>query len=102
MAPWGKNGVRVRVTREAAFRDLPQGLLDNPTTPEGATLEITSSTVTLTNSEISVKLEGELGQLSFERTSDNALLLKERKKTTAEYSKSRGSITGVVCRSPSS
>jgi hypothetical protein len=28
--PWGRNGVRVRVTKEARFQDLPQGLLPNP------------------------------------------------------------------------
>jgi len=85
VTPWGKNAVRVRITREAEFRDLPQGLLDDPPTPEGATLEIGDADVKLTNGSVTVKLEGRLGQLSFIRTSDEALLLKERKKTTAEH-----------------
>lgn len=36
VVPWGRNGVRVRVTREAEFRDLPRGLLPFPATPEDA------------------------------------------------------------------
>jgi len=85
VTPWGKNAVRVRITREAEFRDLPQGLLDDPSTPGGAKLEIDDAAVTLTHGKITVKLETRLGQLSFIRTSDGALLLKERKKTTAEH-----------------
>ena len=85
VTPWGKNAVRVRITREAEFRDLPQGLLDDPPTPEGATLEIGDADVKLTNGSVTVKLEGRLGQLSFIRTSDEALLLKERKKTRLSF-----------------
>jgi alpha-D-xyloside xylohydrolase len=85
VVPWGKNGVRVRITREATFRDLPQGLLDDPATPAGGALDISDSHVTLANGEITVKLEGNLGHLSFFRTSDKALLLMERTKTTAEH-----------------
>lgn len=83
--PWGRNGVRVRVTREAEFLDLPQGLLPDPATPEGAQVEVTEQDVTLVHGDITAKLEGRLGQLSFTRSSDGAELLRERKKTTAEH-----------------
>jgi alpha-D-xyloside xylohydrolase len=85
IAPWGRNGVRVRVTREAEFRDLPQGLIDTPPTPEGVKLDIGDAEVKLTNGKITVKLASRLAQLSFVRTSDDALLLQERRKTTAEH-----------------
>jgi len=85
IAPWGKNGVRVRVTREAEFRDLPQGLIDTPPAPEGVKCDIGDTEVKLTNGKITVKLASRLAQLSFVRTSDDALLLQERRKTTAEH-----------------
>ena len=84
--PWGKNGVRVRITKEAEFKDLPQGLLDNPETPKGCKVEISDSDVKLTNGEITATLTiKRLGQLIFTRTSDGKELLTERKKTTAEH-----------------
>lgn len=83
--PWGRNGVRVRVTQEAAFRDLPNGLLPDPVTPAGSRVEIGEGDDTLTNGEVTVTLSGRLGQLTFRRTSDDAVLLQERSKTTAEY-----------------
>ena len=85
VVPWGRNGVRVRVTKEAAFRELPNGLLDNPVTPEGATVDIADDGVTLVHGEVTVTLTRRLGQLTFIRTSDGQELLKERHKTTAEY-----------------
>jgi alpha-D-xyloside xylohydrolase len=85
VVPWGVNGVRVRVTREAAFRTLPQGLLDAPPSPGDTTLSIDDASVTLVNGAVTVKLEEKLGLLSFIRTSDDALLLQERRKTTAEH-----------------
>ena len=85
VVPWGTNAVRVRVTREAEFRELPQGLLDSPPAPKDVSLNIDDAAVTLTNGKLAVKLEGRLGQLSFIRTSDDALLLQERRKTTAEH-----------------
>ena len=83
--PWGRNGVRVRVTMEAKFLDLPQGLLDNPATPEGAQVVIGDSSVTLVHGEVTVSLAGWLGQLTFSRTSTGAPVLQERQKTTAEH-----------------
>ncbi|MDP6522737.1 MAG: glycoside hydrolase family 31 protein [Kiritimatiellia bacterium] len=83
--PWGKNGVRIRVTKEADFRLLPNGLLDEPETPEGAAVDISDDGVTLVHGEITVTLTRRLGQLTFLRTSDGQELLKERHKTTAEY-----------------
>lgn len=83
--PWGRNGVRVRITREDSFRELPQGLLPAPPTPGGAKVEIAPSEVTLVHGEVTVKLTGRLGQLIFSRTSDGREVLKERHKTTAEY-----------------
>ena len=85
IVPWGKNGLRVRITREAEFRDLPQGLIDSPPATAGVKLDIGDSDVKLTNGKITVKLEGRLAQLSFIRTSDDALLLKERRKTCLLY-----------------
>lgn len=84
--PWGRNGVRVRVTKEAKFLDLPQGLLPDPATPEGARVEIGDSDVKLVNGAVTVTLTNKrLGQLTFSRTGDGCELLKERHKTTAEY-----------------
>jgi alpha-D-xyloside xylohydrolase len=83
--PWGRNGVRVRVTQEAQFLDLPQGLLPDPRTPGGAQVEIGDSSVKLVNGEVTVTLTGLLGQLIFSRTSDGREMLRERHKTTAEY-----------------
>lgn len=83
--PWGHNGVRVRVTREAAFQDLPTGLLADPPTPEGGSVEVGEAAVTLVHGDLTVTLSGRLGQLTFSRTSDGRELLKERHKTTAEY-----------------
>ncbi len=85
VAPWGRNGVRVRVTKEADFCELPNGLLDSPPTPEGTTVDIADSGVTLVHGEVTVTLTRRLGQLTFVRTSDGQEVLKERHKTTAEY-----------------
>lgn len=85
VTPWGKNGVRVRVTREASFRDLPQGLLPNPETPDGAKVEVDDARVSLVHGNITVNLATRFGQLTFARTGDGAVLLKERRKTTAEH-----------------
>ena len=76
--PWGKNGVRVRITREAKFLDVPQGLLDNPVTPGGTRVVINNSSVELVNGAVTVSLTDRLGQLTFNRTSDGATVLQER------------------------
>jgi len=83
--PWGKNGVRVRITKEEKFLDLPQGLLDDPATPGGAQVVIDDTSVKLIHGEVTVSLTGRFGQLTFSRTSDDAILLQERAKTTAEH-----------------
>ena len=85
VVPWGRNGVRIRITKEAEFRDLPNGLLDAPPAPEGATVNIGEQSVALANGEATVALTGRLGQLIFSRTSDGCEALRERHKTTAEY-----------------
>jgi alpha-D-xyloside xylohydrolase len=85
VVPWGHNGVRVRVTKETEFRELPNGLLDDPPTPGGATVDITDSGVTFVHGEVTVTLTRRQGQLTFVRTSDGLEVLKERHKTTAEY-----------------
>ena len=83
--PWGKNGVRVRVTKEGKFLDLPQGLLDDPATPKGARVVIGASSVTLVHGEVTVSLAARMGQLTFSRTSSGATVLQEQQKTTAEH-----------------
>ncbi|MBI1337008.1 MAG: family 31 glucosidase [Phycisphaera sp.] len=86
VVPWGKNGVRVRVTRESHFRDLPQGLLPDPNTPPGSTVEIKSDNdAKLINGSITASITSRLGQLIFTRTYDGVEVLKEQRKTTAEH-----------------
>ncbi|MFC1805988.1 TIM-barrel domain-containing protein [Planctomycetota bacterium] len=82
IVPWGKNGVRVRVTRQAGFRDLPQGLIKPP--PSKARIRIDRTEAVLTNGEITVTLNPR-AQLSFSRTSDDEVVLKECVKGTEEY-----------------
>ncbi len=83
--PWGKNGVRVRITKAAHFRELPQGLIDNPPAAGETSVQIDKDSVTLVNGKITVHCGGRFGQLTFSRTSDGVVLLKERQKTTAEH-----------------
>ena len=83
--PWGRNAVRVRITKEADFRELPQGLLENPPASKDISISIEDSEVRLVNGELTVTLTGRLGQLIFSRTSDGKEVLRERHKTTAEH-----------------
>jgi alpha-D-xyloside xylohydrolase len=86
VVPWGKNGVRVRVTRESGFRDVPQGLLPDPPTPSGVTVDVDDASVTLVNGDITCSITiPRMGLLSFSRSSDDEVLLQERRKTTAEH-----------------
>ncbi len=85
IAPWGKNGVRVRVTKEATFRDLPQGLLPNPPASSNAKISIEGESATVVNGKITVNIAQRLGQLTFTRTDNGVVILKEQKKTTAEH-----------------
>jgi len=83
IVPWGENGVRVRVTQQADFLDLPQALLDAP--PAGdVTVEIGEKLCTLVNGQMTVELSPR-GNVTFIRTSDKAVLLKECIKNTNEY-----------------
>ena len=86
VVPWGRNGVRVRVTKEADFRDLPTGLLPSPPAAESR-VDVADSAVTLVNGEVTVRLvrRALLAQLVFVRTSTGQEVLTERHKTTAEY-----------------
>jgi alpha-D-xyloside xylohydrolase len=83
--PWGRNGVRIRVTKEAEFLELPQGLMPDPITPGGSQITIDDSEVTLVHGEVTISLSGPRGQLTFGRSSDGATMLKEPTKTTAEH-----------------
>jgi len=86
--PWGRNGLRVRITREADFRDLPNGLLDVPLVaadPAGISLAVTDKSVTLTNGKIKVTVGGPQSTVNFWRTADDRAVLKERLKTTSEH-----------------
>ena len=85
IVPWGRDAFRVRVTKEADFRYLPQGLLPDPPTPAGTKVEHDGGDATLTNGGLTVNLAGRFGQLTFTRTRDGVQLLQERRKTTAEY-----------------
>jgi alpha-D-xyloside xylohydrolase len=84
IAPWGRNGVRVRVTRQPEFRDSPGGLLSAPSDTGEVAVRIGETESTLTNGAVTVRLTAR-AQLLFERTSDGAVVLEERVKTTAEY-----------------
>ena len=84
--PWGRNGVRVRVTRESSFRDLPQGLLPDPPTPSDVTVAVMDGGATLVNGAITCNLTiPRLSLLSFSRTSDGTVLLQEQRKGTEEH-----------------
>ncbi len=84
IVPWGVNGVRVRVTQQAEFLDLPQALIDPPPCADDVTVEIGEKLCTLVNGEMTVELTPR-GNVSFIRTSDKAPLLKECVKNTNEY-----------------
>jgi len=84
IVPWGVNGLRVRVTQQAAFRDLPQALIDPPAPGADVQVEIGEKLTTLTNGEITVQLTPR-GNVTFLRTADGAVLLKECVKDTSEY-----------------
>jgi len=86
VTPWGKNGVRVRITRESGFRDVPQGLLDNPPTPADTSVEVEDSAITLVNGKLTMSISiPRLALATFSRTSDGEVVLQERRKTTAEH-----------------
>lgn len=84
IVPWGRDGVRVRVTHQAGFLDLPQALLETPPPAADVRVEIGDDRSALTNGEITVELTPR-GNVSFLRTSDKATLLKECVKNTSEY-----------------
>ena len=84
IVPWGTNGVRVRVTKQARFLDLPQALLDPPAAEDAVRIDIGEDLCTLTNGEITVEVTPR-GNVTFVRTSDKTPLLKECVKNTSEY-----------------
>ncbi len=88
VTPWGKNALRVRITREADFRDLPNGLLETPlvvSDTKDIQYEVTPKEVKLVNGNVTVTLGGPQATVNFARTSDGSDILKERLKTTSEY-----------------
>ena len=89
IVPWGVNGLRVRVTQQAGFMDLPQALLDKPDKPRKsakvkAKVTIGEKTAELANGLIKVEVSPR-GNVTFIRASDGATLLKECVKNTNEY-----------------
>ena len=87
IVPWGVNGLRVRVTQQAEFLDLPQALLDKPAKPAKsakAKITIGEKTAELTNGLIKVEVS-RAGNVTFIRAFDGATLLKECVKNTNEY-----------------
>lgn len=87
VVPWGVNGVRVRVTKEAEFRNLPTGLLPDPATPVGSRVEVADATVTLVHGGMTARLTRRPGHpcLTFSRTSDGREVLAEQIKRTEEH-----------------
>jgi alpha-D-xyloside xylohydrolase len=87
VVPWGVNGVRVRVTKEAAFRDLPTGLLPDPSPVVESRVDVDEATVTLVHGGITVRLTRRSGhpQLTFLRTADGREVLAEQIKGTEEH-----------------
>ena len=92
IVPWGVNGLRVRVTQQAEFLDLPQALLDKPDKPAKprksakgkSKVTIGEKTAELVNGLIKVEVS-KGGNVTFIRASDGATLLKECVKNTNEY-----------------
>jgi alpha-D-xyloside xylohydrolase len=84
ITPWGRNGARIRVTRQSAFRELPHALLTPAPASPGVRIEIGETESILVNGELTVKLTAG-AQLSFLRSSDGITVLEERVRTTAEY-----------------
>ena len=74
----------MRVTRQAEFRELPNGLLTPPPAVDDVQIEIGEQASTLVNGELTVSLSAG-AQLTFVRSSDGTAVLSERVKTTAEY-----------------
>lgn len=86
IVPWGANGLRVRLTVQKDFLDLPQGLLAEPlgcAKPRGR-LKITEKAAFLTNGKIRVEVTPP-GNVIFTRTSEGKELLREIKKNTSEH-----------------
>ena len=86
IVPWGVNGLRVRITQEADFEELPQALLDKPLkAPKGkAKIKIEDKTASLTNGKIKVDVSMN-GNVTFTRAADGSVLLKEIPKNTSEH-----------------
>ncbi len=72
--PWGADSVRVRATKNAAFKELPGALL--PQSRVQASADITATGATLTNGLLRVELTSS-GQLRLFRSDTGKLLLEE-------------------------
>ena len=84
IVPWGPDGVRVRVTHESRFVELPNALLEPAPASDPVEIEIGEKEASLRNGEITVRLS-QRGNVTFEKTSTGEVRLKERTKTTSEY-----------------
>ena len=82
--PWGQDGLRVRITQQAGFLDLPQALGEPPESTDQVRIEIGEKVSTMTNGRITIELSPR-GNVTFLRTSDKKVLLKECVKNTSEY-----------------
>jgi hypothetical protein len=56
ITPWGRNGARIRVTRQPAFRELPHALLTPPPASPEVRIEIGDTESILVNGELTMKL----------------------------------------------
>ena len=88
ITPWGKNAFRVRITREAEFHDVPNGLLEKPLVaadPDDISFTSNDKEIVLTNGNAKVRIHGPWALVNFFHTSDDRPILQERLKTTSEY-----------------
>jgi alpha-D-xyloside xylohydrolase len=78
--PWGRDGVRVQVTREAAFLNLPGALLEEPPPGGPGEVKLGEKASSLRNGQLLARLE-EDGRLSFLRAATGEPLLEEPRPT---------------------
>ncbi len=84
IVPWGRNGVRVRATAQASFLELPQALLAPPKAGARTVIKVEERLVSLRNGNVRVEISPR-GNVTFVRTTDDAVLLKEWVKNTNEH-----------------
>ncbi|MHC5057955.1 MAG: hypothetical protein ACYTKD_25100 [Planctomycetota bacterium] len=83
IVPWGPDGVRVRLTADTDFVELPGAFVDPPEPAEVA-IEIGEKETTLRNGEATVRVSPR-GNVTFEKTSTGEVRLKECVKNTSEH-----------------